>query len=320
MVKLKEFVSIISDQNNKDINIISLDKIYKISNANSKFIKKLKLGILTSTDINENLSFFNFLQSKNLIMQNFHYPNSNYINNLYYYEGYCNNPLLLDSSFQNYSIGVIGCGGVGSVILDQIIALNIKNLKIIDFDTVQSDNLNRQFIFTENNIQQNKTFLTKSYLLKKNKNLKIKSYNKKITCEKDLEILKDVNLIINAADTPYNLNDLIMKFCHKNKIDFLTCGVGITSGHIGPLIPFSQKKYTFIKNIKNNLKKNLSPTKGSLGITNSLISSIMMNEFFKFKATGTCLCLNKIIFFNFTNYQTDIFNLEIYKEIDNEKN
>lgn len=319
MIKLKEFVSIISD-NNRDINIISLDKIYKISNPNSNFIKKLKLGTLTSTDINENLTFFNFLQSKNLIIQNFNYPTSNYINNLYYYEGYCDNPLLLDTSFQNYSIGVIGCGGIGSVILDQIIALNIKNLKIIDFDTVQSNNLNRQFIFTENNIQQNKTIIAKSYLLKKNRNLKINNYNKKITCEEDLAVLKDVDLIINAADTPYNLNDFIMNFCYKNKIDFLTCGVGITSGHIGPLIPFSQKKYIFIKNLENDLKKDLNPIKGSLGITNSLISSIMMNEFFKFKATGTCLCLNKIIFLNFTNYQTDIFNLEIYKEIDDEKN
>lgn len=320
MIRLKEFVSIISDENNKDINIISSNKLYKISNPNFDFIKKLKLGTLTNADIKDNLSFFNFLQSKNLIIKNFNYPNSNYTNNLYYYEGYCNNPLLLDSSFQNYSIGIIGCGGVGNVILDQIVALNIKKLKIIDFDTVKINNLNRQFIFTRNNILQNKTNLAKSYLLKKNKNLKINSYNKKITCEKDLEILKDVNLIINAADTPYNLNDFIMNFCYKNKIDFLTCGVGITNGHIGPLIPFSQKKYILIKKLEPNFKKNLNPIKGSLGITNSLISSIMMNEFFKFKATGTCLCLNKIIFFNFINYQTDIFNLEIYKEINNEKN
>lgn len=123
MVKLKEYVYAIC--NNNEITIISLDKIYKIINVDFEIIKKLKEGTLNELDIQNNLSFLEFLREKRLIIENYDYSEANYVNNLYYYEGYCDNPIVLDESFQNYSIGIIGCGGVGSVILDQIVALNI---------------------------------------------------------------------------------------------------------------------------------------------------------------------------------------------------
>lgn len=314
MIKIKEFISIICDRKNNIVTMVSLDKIYKISNPNFVFIDKLKAQKVTIEDIKENINFINFLKEKKLIIEKQDYPLIEYVNNFYYYEGYCDNPILLNNILKEYHVGIIGCGGIGSVILDQIIALNIRKIKIVDFDIIERKNLNRQFIYKEKDINQEKLIVAKNYLLEKNKNLSIEICKRKVTCEEDLMFFKDVNLIINAADSPHNLNEIALNFCYKNKIDFLTCGVGITNGHIGPFIPFSERKYIFNEEIKNNLQKELKPVKGSLGITNSLISSMMMNEFFKFKATGDCSCLNKIMLINFIDYHINIFDFKIYKE------
>ena len=47
------------------------------------------------------------------------------------------------------TIGIAGCGGVGSNIAVHLVRSGVKNFKLVDFDVIDQSNLNRQFYFTD---------------------------------------------------------------------------------------------------------------------------------------------------------------------------
>lgn len=54
-------------------------------------------------------------------------------------------------------VAVIGLGGVGGYAVESLIRSGIENIILVDFDTIDITNLNRQIITNQKNINQYKT-------------------------------------------------------------------------------------------------------------------------------------------------------------------
>ncbi|MBL4592458.1 MAG: ThiF family adenylyltransferase, partial [Flavobacteriales bacterium] len=59
---------------------------------------------------------------------------------------------------------VIGAGGLGCPVLQYLTAAGVGTIGIIDFDTVDETNLQRQILFTVNDIGRNKAEVAESRL------------------------------------------------------------------------------------------------------------------------------------------------------------
>ena len=46
-------------------------------------------------------------------------------------------------------IGIAGAGGIGSNVAFQLVRSGVRHLRIVDFDAIESTNLNRQFYFAD---------------------------------------------------------------------------------------------------------------------------------------------------------------------------
>ena len=68
--------------------------------------------------------------------------------------------LILDKEliekFSNSNILLVGVGGVGGACLEALVRLGLKNITIIDNDTFQESNLNRQILSNISNIDKSK--------------------------------------------------------------------------------------------------------------------------------------------------------------------
>lgn len=111
---------------------------------------------------------------------------------------------------KNANVLMIGAGGLGSPIGMYLAAAGIGTIGIVDFDTVSYSNLQRQVMYSTNDVGHSKAELTKARLNEINPNIKIITYETKLTKENALELIKDFDIIADGSDnfaTRYLVND-----------------------------------------------------------------------------------------------------------------
>ncbi len=105
---------------------------------------------------------------------------------------------------------VIGAGGLGCPVLQYITAAGVGTIGIIDFDVVDETNLQRQILFTINDIGKNKAITAKARLEQLNPYVKFEVYPEKVTPKNALEIFKHYDVVVDGTDnfsTRYLVND-----------------------------------------------------------------------------------------------------------------
>lgn len=128
---------------------------------------------------------------------------------------------------KNSTVLIIGLGGVGGYALESIVRSGIQNLIIVDADTIESSNLNRQLISLQSNIGEKKVDAFEKRILDINPNAKIKKIDQYIT-EENINLLfeKKIDYLIDACDT-VPTKKLIIKQCINKKIPMISCmGMG----------------------------------------------------------------------------------------------
>ena len=105
---------------------------------------------------------------------------------------------------------VIGSGGLGSPLLLYLAAAGVGHIGIVDFDVVDDSNLQRQVLFTVEDIGKSKAETAKKRLLALNPYIEIQVYNTQFTKDNALDIIKDYDVVADGTDnfpTRYLVND-----------------------------------------------------------------------------------------------------------------
>ena len=124
---------------------------------------------------------------------------------------------------KNTNILLIGLGGVGGYTFETLVRSGIENITIVDGDTFEESNLNRQLLSLTSTINKNKTDVAETRAKEINRNIKIKKITQILTKENINEIdFKQYDYVIDACDT-IDIKKQIIKICTKNNIKFITC-------------------------------------------------------------------------------------------------
>jgi len=109
-------------------------------------------------------------------------------------------------------VAVFGLGGVGGYVAEALVRSGLGAIDLIDNDTVDITNLNRQIFATQNTIETNKTDAAEKRLFEINPDLKIKKYNTFFMPENSAEFnFKEYDYIVDAIDTVTAKIELVMK-------------------------------------------------------------------------------------------------------------
>jgi molybdopterin/thiamine biosynthesis adenylyltransferase/rhodanese-related sulfurtransferase len=104
----------------------------------------------------------------------------------------------------------IGAGGLGCPILQYLAAAGVGTIGIVDDDKVDESNLQRQVLFTVQDIGKSKAETAKEKLLALNPHLKIEVYPFRLSSENALDIFGKYDIIVDGTDnfpTRYLVND-----------------------------------------------------------------------------------------------------------------
>ena len=105
---------------------------------------------------------------------------------------------------------LLGAGGLGSPAALYLVAAGIGKLTIIDFDTVDETNLQRQVLYTSSDVGKKKIAVATRRLLDLNPYVEIISFEERFSVENARKILSSVDLVVDGSDnfpTRYLLND-----------------------------------------------------------------------------------------------------------------
>ncbi len=111
---------------------------------------------------------------------------------------------------KNARVLVIGSGGLGSPLLLYLAAAGVGHLGIVDFDVVDDSNLQRQVLFTVDNVGESKAQTAKKRLLALNPHINITVHETMFTKDNALDIIKDYDVVADGTDnfpTRYLVND-----------------------------------------------------------------------------------------------------------------
>ena len=124
---------------------------------------------------------------------------------------------------QSKKILLIGVGGVGSAALEALVRNGFNNIDIVDFDTIDISNLNRQLITTNDNVGNLKAKEAVLRAKSINPSISINSYETRLEVDKIDELLSNnYDYIIDACDdikVKYALIEKNLKYDSK----LITC-------------------------------------------------------------------------------------------------
>ena len=104
----------------------------------------------------------------------------------------------------------IGAGGLGSPLALYLAAAGVGKLGIVDFDTVDFTNLQRQIIHDTNDVGRPKLTSARETIADINPNVEVVGFETRLTSENALDIFKDFDIVADGTDnfpTRYLVND-----------------------------------------------------------------------------------------------------------------
>lgn len=105
---------------------------------------------------------------------------------------------------------VIGAGGLGCPVLQYLAAAGVGEIGIIDNDTVDQSNLQRQVLFTHDDIGKYKAEVAAERLQKLNPFIEFKVFKDRLSTENAISLFNQFEIIVDGSDnfpTRYLVND-----------------------------------------------------------------------------------------------------------------
>jgi len=105
---------------------------------------------------------------------------------------------------------VVGAGGLGSPVALYLALAGVGTIGVVDFDTVDVSNLQRQILHTDADVGRSKVISAKETLEAHNPEVNVILHEEPINSDNALHIITDYDIVVNGADnfaTRYLVND-----------------------------------------------------------------------------------------------------------------
>nr|YP_009399799.1 Molybdopterin biosynthesis protein [Digenea simplex]ARW69618.1 Molybdopterin biosynthesis protein [Digenea simplex] len=194
---------------------------------------------------------------------------------------------------------IIGAGGLGCATSIYLVASGIENVGILDNDIVQFSNLNRQILYTRDDIDQLKVESAKKQLKKINDTCQIITHSFEINEINSMEVISYYDIIIDTTDN-FSTRYIINLACYRLHKIYV---YGAIEKFQGQLAIFNYKdgiQYNDLYQKTLNLDMNNCNINGIMGVTAGHIGILQSIEAIKIiigfrKEHDNCIFLYNLI-------------------------
>ena len=102
---------------------------------------------------------------------------------------------------QTSHVLVVGCGGLGGNVIEQLARLGLGHLTVVDGDVFEESNLNRQLLCTTANIGESKALAAAERVSLIGPDIEVRPVPEFITKENAAALMADADIVIDALDS-----------------------------------------------------------------------------------------------------------------------
>lgn len=135
-------------------------------------------------------------------------------------------------------VAVVGCGGLGCVVGTHLARAGIGHLRLIDSDRVSLDNLHRQILYTEQDVESGrfKAEIAAERLRQANSSVCVEGIVARLLKQNADDLLGDVDIVVDATDN-FESRFLINELAVRRGVPWVYGGVSGASGMTMTVVP-----------------------------------------------------------------------------------
>lgn len=123
---------------------------------------------------------------------------------------------------KNMHVCIIGIGGVGGYVCLMLARAGIENITLVDFDTIDETNINRQVVANSKTVGRLKTEIMREMILEINPSCKIQVLSKRFNLNMAENLFKThFDYVVDAIDSVQDKVDLI-NYCKTHSINIVS--------------------------------------------------------------------------------------------------
>lgn len=138
------------------------------------------------------------------------------------------------SQLEQMDIGIVGLGGTGSAVAEQLARMGVKKLRLVDHDKIETSNVSRLYGSTIRDVQKkkNKVDVVGSHLKNINPDVAIKTLNETVIKNDVLRSLANCDLIFSCLDR-HAPRAVLNELSYQCFIPIIDVGVGLQKDETG---------------------------------------------------------------------------------------
>lgn len=179
------------------------------------------------------------------------------------------------SKLAKTTVAIVGCGGLGGTMAEELARLGIGRLILIDGDVFEESNLNRQLFSTENNIGEKKVDAAMKRLKAVNSEVKLTLFDKWFSEENASILFSGADIVLDALDS-INRRVELERACHELNIPLVYAGIAGWFGMLGVSLPGDFSVSKVFK--EGEIDKGVEKEWGNPAFTPWVLSSLTVAE------------------------------------------
>ncbi|MCW4023603.1 MAG: HesA/MoeB/ThiF family protein [Candidatus Bathyarchaeota archaeon] len=207
-------------------------------------------------------------------------------------------------------VAVVGVGGLGTVSSLYLTLVGVGYLRLIDHDTVETQNLHRQILYTKDELHYPKAAVAAQKLQKHNPLIKIEAVPENVNAQNVEKLLDGMDCVVDGLDN-MQTRYLVNRVCVKHKIPYVfAAAVGIE----GNISVFSPPETGCLECLMPNVSDSdliNCNTRGVIGATPGIIGSLQAMETIKLLSGVGSTLKGKVLVCDFTDM--DFTRIDIAK-------
>ncbi|XP_065866282.1 SUMO-activating enzyme subunit 2 isoform X2 [Euphorbia lathyris] len=134
------------------------------------------------------------------------------------------------SAIKGAKVLMVGAGGIGCELLKTLALSGFQDIHIIDMDTIEVSNLNRQFLFRQSHVGQSKAKVARDAVLRFRPHISITPYHANVKGSNfNVDFFKQFNVVLNGLDN-LDARRHVNRLCLAAEVPLVESG---TTGFLG---------------------------------------------------------------------------------------